>query len=142
MHELIRKSFFLKFLLFTIVIGNIYVGLQCLFHLLQLHFLDEYLRWYPFKASGPWHFLLLVGTILTLMGAYRIYRNGREGFKIYVLGKTLVFLGYIVLMVLEYQISALPFPWVLIPILLGIEAIYPMVLYLSLRQPKNRRVFK
>jgi hypothetical protein len=76
------------------------------------------------------------------MGAYRIYRNGMEGFKIYVLGKTLVFLGYIVLMVLEYQISALPFPWVLIPILLGIEAIYPMVLYLSLRQPKNRRVFK
>jgi hypothetical protein len=142
MHELIRKSFFLKFLLITILLGNVYVGLQCLFHVFQLHFLDDYLRWYPFKASGAWHLLLLSGTILTLIGTSKIYRKGREGYSIYVLGKVLVFLGYLLLIILEYRVSALPFPWVLVPILLGMEAIYPIVLYLSLRQPKNRRAFK
>lgn len=140
-HDSIKKSFFLKFLLITIFIGNLYVGMQCLFHLFGEHFLDFYFRWYAFQAPRFNNAILLIGAIVTVLGAFKIWSNGIAGFSLYVAGKGIVLLGYIVLTMMEYKISELAYPWVLIPILIGMEAIYPFVLYLSLPKDKVRRSF-
>lgn len=134
LHPSIKKSFFLKFILSTIIVGNIYLCFQSLFHSLNLHLFDLYLRWYAFNVSPIYNIALLLGTLLTIYGAFKIWKHGMAGYKIYVTGKIIVLMGYIVLTLLEYQAANLSYPFILIPVLTGIEAIYPMVLYISLRK--------
>lgn len=140
-HHSIKKSFFIRFLLCTIIVGNIYLGLQSLFHSFNMHFLDLYLRWYAFVAPSAYNIAIFIGTSITLYGAFKIWHNGTGGFRVYLFGKIIVLLGYIMLTWVEYQVAHLPYPYVLIPVILGLEAIYPMVLYLSLRKIVAKRSF-
>lgn len=134
LNESIKKSFFLRFLLFTIIIGNSYLSLQCLFHSFNFHFFDLFVRWYSFNVPPVYNIVLLFGTLLTLYGAIKSWKHGISSYKIYLIGKMIVLISYIVLTLLEYQAAKLPYPYLLIAVLIGIEAIYPMVLYLSLRK--------
>jgi hypothetical protein len=138
-HPSVRTSFFIRFLLFTIVLGNIYVGLQALAHSFNFHALDMHIRWYAFKAAPWWNLLLLVGVLITLRGAQKIYKNGPPSFYIYLLGKIICMLAWMVLSFLEYRISGLPYPIILLPVIMGLQGLYPMVLYLSLRKSKTRK---
>src|SRR5258705_13849670 len=86
-HPTVKQSFFIRFLLTTAFIGNIYICLQALAHLFNYHGLDLSLRWYSFKANQFWNILLIIGTVFTLIGLRNIFRNGIRGFKLYGLGK-------------------------------------------------------
>jgi hypothetical protein len=138
-HSAVRASFFTRFLLVTIILGNIYLGLQALAHSFNFHALDTYIRWYGFKAAPWWNLLLLVGVLVTLRGAQKIFKNGRPSFYIYLAGKGICLIAFVVLSFWEYHISGLPYPFILLPVIIAMEGLYPMVLYLSLRNTKTRR---
>jgi mannose/fructose/N-acetylgalactosamine-specific phosphotransferase system component IIC len=137
-HAAVKQSFFIRILLFTAFTGNLYVGFQSIAHTFGYHGLDNYLRWYPFKAAGFWNIFLLAGSVFTLWGLRRIYQHGTKGLKPYLAGKLITCIGYSILIWLEYQVSNVPFPWILLPVVVAIEAIYPMLLYISLRKSKAR----
>jgi hypothetical protein len=137
-HAAVKQSFFIRILLFTAFAGNLYVSLQTIAHTFGYHGLDTYLRWYPFKAAGCWNLFLLVGSLFTLWGLRRIAQLGIKGLKPYLIGKLITCIGYSILIWLEYKISAMPFPLVLLPVLVVIESIYPILLYISLRKSKAR----
>ena len=136
LHSSVKQSFFTRFVLWTLIVGNIYMFLQAAVHTFNFHGLDLYVRWYAFKAAPAFNLLLAAGTGCTLLGARKIMKHGIRGFQLYLLGKLITLLAFIVLTVVEYKISSLPYPLVLLPVLAGVEAIYPMVLYISLRQSK------
>ncbi len=136
-----QKSFFIRFLWFTILAGNIYILLQSIFHTLNLHFLDLYVRWYAFNAPSFYHIPLLIGTLITIGAAFKIRHSGMDGYKIYLISKLIVFGSYLILILKEYQLAKLPFPYLLIPALLLMESIYPIVLYISLRKSVKRRSY-
>lgn len=138
LHKSIKKSFFIRFLLCAIIVGNIYLSFQNLFHSLNLHLFDFYLRCYAFNAPSVYNIPLLLGTFLTLYGALKIWKHGMVGYKTYLTGKIIVLISYIVLTILEYQGAKIAYPYILIPVLVGIEAIYPTVLYLTLRKSMAR----
>lgn len=135
-HPSVKQSFFIKFLLFTSIAGNIYLVLQSLCHTFNFHELDVYVRWYPFKAAPAYNLVLLIGACLTLLGAIKIRNNGLSSFKIYFIGKFITLLAIISLTMLEYRASNIPYPYLLIPILVAIETIYPLLLYISLRKKR------
>lgn len=137
-HPTVEKSFFIKLLLFTAILGNFYLVLQSICHTFNFHSLDLYLRWYAFKAAPLYNISLLIGAGLTLYGAVMVRKNGLSSFKIYLAGKCITLLAFISLTMLEYRVSNIPYPYILIPILVAIEAIYPMLLYISLRKSKIR----
>jgi hypothetical protein len=137
-HPSVRSSFFTRFLLLTAFLGNIYLALMALAHTFHFHALDLYLRWYGFKASGPFNLLLLAGACITAWGTLRVRKNGLAGFKIYFAGKAISLLAFIILTIVEYKLSDLPYPGLLIPVLVAVESIYPILLYLSLRKSKAR----
>ena len=137
-HPTVQQSFFIRFLLITAFIGNFYLCIQALMHTFNLHNMDLFLRWYPFKANQWWNILLLTGTILTLTGLRKIDRAGINGFKFYTIGKLVTTIAYALLIFLEYKISDLPLPIILFPFLLLIESLYPVLLYISLRKSKAR----
>ena len=137
-HPTVEKSFFIKFLLFTVIVGNFYLVLQSVSHTFNFHALDLYLRWYAFKAAAVYNIILLIGASLTLFGALKIRKNGLGSFKIYFTGKCITLLAFIILTMMEYRVSNIPYPSILIPILIGIESIYPILLYISLRKSKIR----
>jgi hypothetical protein len=134
LHPSVRQSFLIRFLLYTAIAGNVYVALQALIHTFGIDALDRYVRWYAFKAFAAWNLVLLAGACLTLLGAFKILRAGKAGYKMYLAGKLITCLGYVILTLLEYHISQLPYPYVLLPVLVGISSIYPMLLYISLRK--------
>lgn len=138
-HPAVGKSFFIKFLLFTAVVGNLYLLLQSGFHTVNVHQLDSYLRWYGFNTA-PWlNLILFFGCSLSFWGAIRIYKNGLSAYKIYFLGKLIATGGFLILMIGEYQNSSVPFPFILVPVLIAVESIYPILLYISLRKSNARR---
>jgi len=138
-HPSVSSSFFIRFLLFTVVVGNLYLMLQSAFHTANFHNLDLYLRWYGFNSS-PWlNLILLIGTSITFFGALKIYKNGNNSFKIYFIGKLITIGAFLILMTAEYKNSSIPIPFILVPVLIAIESIYPILLYLSLRKSKARR---
>lgn len=141
LHPSVQQSFFIRFLLTTVVLGNTYLILQSLAHSINFHALDVYVRWYAFKAAPFYNLILLAGSLITFYGALRIFKKGKASFKIYFIGKLISLIAFIVLTIFEYKISGLPYPMVLLPVLVGIESLYPMVLYLSLRKSKARRQF-
>jgi hypothetical protein len=137
-HPTVRQSFFIRFLLITAFIGNGYLCLQAMMHSFNLHNMDLFVRWYAFKANHWCNIPLLVGTLVTLAGLRKIYRQGIAGFRWYGLGKLITTLAYGLLILLEYKISNLPLPYVLFPFLLLMESLYPILLYISLRKSKRR----
>ncbi len=141
LHPAVKQSFFIKVLLTTSFIGNGYVFLQALAHTFNLHLFDHALRWYPFQANQWLNLFLIVGSVLTLMGVRGIWRNGMQGFRIYMVGKLSTTIAYGILLGLEYSITGVKFPVILLPVLVAIEAIYPVLLYISLRKTKARTSF-
>lgn len=138
-HPSVSASFFIRFLLFTIVSGNLYLILQSAFHTLNIHNLDLYLRWYGFNAS-PWlNLILFLGTSVTFWGTLKIYKKGKEAFKIYFTGKLVTTIAFLVLLIAEYKNGSLPFPFILVPVLFAVESIYPILLYISLRKRPDHR---
>ena len=135
-HSTVEKSFFIKLLLLTAIVGNFYLVLQSACHTFNFHSLDLYLRWYAFKAAPGYNIILLIGAFLTLYGALKIRKNGLSSFKIYFAGKMVTLIAFVALTVLEYQVSNISYPYKLIPILIAIESIYPILLYISLRKSK------
>lgn len=138
MHPSVKRSFFIKLLLVTAIAGNLYVFFQSLAHTFGFQQLDLTLRWYAFKAPALWNFILMAGTLFTLIGLRKLYLKGLDGYRIYLSGKIAVAIGYLLLIWMEYKIVTLPFPLILIPVLLIIQSIYPVLLYISLRQSKVR----
>lgn len=130
----VKKSFFLRFLLWTSLLGNFYVMAQCIFHALNVHQLDLYFRWYPFNVPAWYNIFLLITTMVTLGGVYTIYTKGRSGFQAYLMGKISTALALLVIIQREYAESSLPFPYVLIPIIFFICIIYPFIISISLRR--------
>jgi hypothetical protein len=133
-HPSVRTSFFVRFLLFTVLVGNLYLLLQSAFHTINVHALDNYLRWYGFNASSWFNLILLAGTSVTLWGALKIYKNGIGSYKIYFLGKVITCVAFLILMIAEYKNSSVAFPFILVPVLIAVESIYPILLYISLRK--------
>lgn len=131
---LVKKSFFLRFLLWTVFLGNFYVLSQCIFHLFNIHVLDYYFRWYPFQVPAWYNVFLLITTMVTLGGAYSIYRSGRSGFQSYLMGKISTALALLIIVQREYVEKELAFPLVLIPIILLICLVYPFIISISLRR--------
>lgn len=135
-HPAIKRSFFIKFLLATAFAGNLYMLLQAFFHLLNIHALDVWLRWYSFTVPPIYNLGILVGTAMVLYALFKIYKEGIVAFKLYFIGKMAMYMAYLTLIWLEYRLSQLPFPYIIIPVLLFTQLIYPMLLYLSLRKSK------
>lgn len=136
-HYIVQKSFFIRFLLFTAFVGNIYVLFQSIFHLLNIHVLDIYLRWYPFKAPVLYNLFLFISSVVVIYGIVKIFKQGKTGFKVYFMGKILSAISYLLLIMLEYKISALPFPAIIVPVVWLVQMIYPILLYISLRKSKH-----
>src|SRR5687767_12055223 len=128
-HPAVKKSFFIRILLTTAFIGNLYLCFQSLAHSFNFHQLDLALRWYPFKANQFLNILLLIGTLVTLAGVRKIFTTGLSGFKLYGLGKLLTTLAYSALIFFEYRISNVPLPLILFPVLVAVQSIYPVLLY-------------
>lgn len=118
-----------------------YLFMQAIMHTFNFHELDMYLRWYAFKAPSFYNMGLLAGSGITLFGALRIFKNGLSAYKIYFIGKLITLIAYTVLTILEYKISGLPYPMLLLPVLVLVESLYPTVLYISLRKSKARRKY-
>ena len=137
-HPTVKQSFFIRFLLITAFIGNVYLCLQSTMHALNLHDMDLFLRWYGFKANQWWNLTLLIGTGLTLMGLRKIYKEGISVFRWYACGKLITTLSFGILIFLEYTVSNLPLPLIVFPVLLAVESVYPILLYISLRKSKRR----
>lgn len=135
-HPTVSSSFFVRFLLITSIVINFYLMLQSVFHTVNLHQLDLYVRWYGFKASPILNLILLAGTSISFWGALQIFKKGLSSIKIYLIGKLLTCLGFLVLMIVEYNNSSVQFPIILVPVLIGVEAIYPILIYISLRKSK------
>jgi hypothetical protein len=137
-HPTIKKSFFIRILLITAFLGNVYLGLQALAHSLHFHTLDLALRWYAFKSNQFIHILLLLGALFTLAGLRRIFKIGLPGFRLYASGKLITTCAYALLIFFEYRISNVPLPLILFPVLIAIQSVYPILLYISLRKSKAK----
>ena len=137
-HPTVEQSFFVKFLLLTVIVGNFYLVMQSICHSINFHALDLYLRWYAFKAAPGYNTILLIGAFLTVYGALKIRKNGLSSFKTYFAGKFITLIAFITLTMLEYKLSHIWYPFILIPILIAIESIYPILLYISLRKRRIR----
>ncbi len=130
----VKKSFFLRFLLWTVFLGNVYLLFQSVFHSLNIHGIDDYFRWYAFNTPPLYNLLLVVSSTFTLLGAYAVYMKGKPGFRIYFFGKLLAVLALFIITKKEYELSGLDYPYILLPILVFIELLYPMIISISLRK--------
>ncbi len=135
-HIVVKKSFFIRFLLLTAISGNIYVLFQSIFHIMNIHSLDFYLRWYPFKVAPLYNLLLVLSSTIVIYGLSKILKSGLSGFKTYFIGKVIAAISYSILIMLDYKISSLPFPTIIVPVLWLVQMIYPLFLYISLRKSK------
>lgn len=108
--------------------------LGALLHVFGLHMLDEYTRWYAFNAPAWMNILLVMAVLVTLLGARRLQKEGLYRFKIYWLGKILTAGAYLLLIRQDYVAVGLSFPWIILPLLLLIENIYPFILYVSIKK--------
>lgn len=129
----IKKSFFLRFLIWTVFLGNFYVLTQSIFHSFNVHVFDIYFRWYAFNVPSWFNIFLVITTTVTLGGAYTIYKSGRAGFQSYLMGKLATALALLIIVQREYYESGLKFPLVLVPIIIFICLIYPVIISISLR---------
>lgn len=137
-HPAIKRSFFIKFLLFTALVGNLYMLLQSFFHVLNVHSLDLSFRWYSFAVPAVYNLGILLACVVVIYALLKIYKEGLAAFKLYFAGKMSMYIVYLILILLEYRAAELSFPYIIIPVLLLIQSIYPMLLYLSLRKSKER----
>jgi len=137
-HSTVKKSFFIKFLLFTAIAGNVYVLIQAVSHLFNIHVFDFYLRWYAFNAPAIYNIGVVFSTSIVIYALLQIYKKGVQSFKLYFVGKLLMYGAYLILIWMEYKLVKLPFPYLTIPVLLFTQLIYPILLYLSLRKTKKQ----
>src|SRR5687767_118339 len=137
MHSVPRpRSFFLKFLLITALVGNLYLFFEFCFHSLGVHILDDYLRWYAFKAAWYFHLVSLLGVAITLFTVIKLVQHRFSVFRFYLIGKLITTMGYVLLTYMEYKLSGLSYPPIVPFLILFIESVYPLLLYLSLRKLK------
>ena len=119
------------------MIIHIYILLEGIFHSLNIHTMDAYIRWYAFKAAPAFNLFLVLSCGIIIVGLCNIYKKGKAGFMLYFGGKLALIISYLLLIFMEYNLSSLKFPLVIIPVLLLIQMIYPILLYISLRHSER-----